>query len=188
MNLRAIAAQLLVKVSADGRSLSDCLTEKLPQLSDPRDQRFLQALCYGVCRWYHKLDEMAASFLDKPFKSKDHDIYCLILLGLYQLIDMRVAEHAAVAETVSATQTLKKPWAKGLINAVLRRYLRETAKTPSTAITTYSHPAWLIEKIQRDWPNEWQDILIANNQHPPFALRVNQKRLTRSHQDKGVIG
>lgn len=179
MNIRAIAASIVYQVVVDGCSLSDCLAEKLKSIPDPRDKSFLQALCYGTCRWYHRLDAIAKFLLDKPLKIKDQDVHCLILVGLYQLAEMRVAEHAAVAETVAATRSLKKPWAKNLVNAVLRQYQRQHEKIELNEDALYSHPAWFIKKIQRDWPKEWETILNENNQHPPFALRVNQKHVTR---------
>src|SRR5579872_585130 len=123
MNLRATAARVLVDVIQNGLSLSDCLKQKISLIKDPRDKGFLQALCFGVCRFYFRLDQLAQLLLEKPLKEKDADIYCLILLGLYQLIEMRLPEYAAVAETVSAAKALKKIWAKNLVNAILRNYL-----------------------------------------------------------------
>jgi len=179
---RAMAARILKQV-LQGRSLADCLPQASQQLTDVRDQRFLQALCYGVCRWYPRLDSILKQLLEKPFKTKDQDIYCLLLIGLYQLIDMRVPTHAAVTETVSATSAFKKPWAKSLVNAVLRNFMRQREALLEAAeqnvIAKYAHPAWMIQAIQHSWPSAWEDILLANNAHPPFALRVNQRFLSR---------
>jgi 16S rRNA (cytosine967-C5)-methyltransferase len=183
MNLRFAAAQVVCNV-LDGASLADALPSAIKQFPDERDQAFLQAVSYGVCRWYFRLAALLDRLLDKPLKSKDRDIYSLMLVGLYQLIDMRVPAHAAVAETVAATQKFKKIWAKGLVNAVLRNYQRHAEEINESiedeASAYYSHPDWMIEKVADDWPNEWQDILTANNEHPPFTLRVNQKHQTRA--------
>lgn len=180
MNLRAIAAETIFKVVIEGASLSDAMPEKL---SDARDQAFLQALCYGVCRRYFYLDALLQQLMDKPLKAKDQDIYILLLVGLYQLIDMRVPAHAAIAETVDAVKKFKKIWAKGLVNAVLRNYQRHATELQETLqdnlSAEYSHPMWLIEKTRQEWPVDWQAILTANNQHPPLALRVNQQKITR---------
>lgn len=177
-NLRTFAAQVIYQVAVEGRSLSDSLPEIVTTLPDHRDSSFVQALCYGVCRWYHKLDAILHVLLDKPLKAKDQDIHCLLLVGLYQLTEMRVPPHAAVAETVAAASDFKKIWAKNLVNAVLRNYQRRSAELNPDS-SDYSHPAWMIAKIKKAWPSEWEAILIANNQHPPFALRVNQQRITR---------
>ncbi len=194
MNLRAIAAYIILQV-VTGRSLADCLPDEVAKIPDARDQGFLQALCYGVCRWYFRLVALADLLLEKPLKEKDQDIYMLLLVGLYQLIEMRVPAHAAVAETVAATKYFKKIWAKGLVNAVLRNYQRRELelnkevkmKIEDNPQAFFSHPLWLIEQLQKDWPSIWQEILIANNQHPPFALRVNQKRVTREAYLKKLI-
>src|SRR6185312_15949002 len=123
MNLRAAAADVINQVMS-GASLADALPKQVNLFSDSRDQAFLQAVCYGVCRWYFRLDAMLKLLVDKPLKAKDSDIYCLLLVGLYQLNAMRVPPHAAVAETVAATKAFKKIWAKNLVNAVLRQYQR----------------------------------------------------------------
>lgn len=182
MNLRVTAASIINDV-LEGASLSDALPKHTAKITDARDQAFLQALVYGVCRWYFRLDAIVKMLLDKPLKEKDRDIYCLMLVGLYQLIEMRVPPHAAVAETVDATKSFKKVWAKGLVNAVLRNYQRR-AQEINQAIeknfsAVYSHPLWMIEIIKKDWPEDWQDILLANNQHPPLSLRANQQKITR---------
>jgi 16S rRNA (cytosine967-C5)-methyltransferase len=183
INLRMLAARTVYQVIVHGRSLSDCLPDALLRVSDARDQSFLQALCYGVCRWYFRLDALANSLLEKPLKLKDQDIHCLILVGLYQLTEMRVPAHAALDETVSAAQVFKKPWAKGLVNGVLRSYQRSAMtlneKMLQSLVTLYAHPQWIIDQAQKNWLLEWQDILTANNQRPPFSLRVNQKHLSR---------
>ena len=185
LNLRTLAAQVIYEVVVSKRSLTDCLPDILKKIQDPRDQGFLQAICYGVCRWYLRLDQLAKLLLEKPLKSKDQAIYSLILVGLYQLTEMRVPVHAAIDETVSAVHGFKKPWAKNLVNAVLRNYQRNAtafnAKVISNhLIALYSHPQWMIDLIQKNWPAEWQAILMANNQHPPFSLRVNMRKISRA--------
>src|SRR5579862_6538470 len=144
INLRMLAARVIYQVLIHGRSLSDCLPETLSRVQDVRDQRLLQAICYGVCRWYYRLDALAHSLLEKPLKLKDQDIHCLILVGLFQLMEMRVPAHAVLDETVSATQVFKKPWAKGLVNAVLRSYQRSATelneKMLQNLVTLYAHP------------------------------------------------
>lgn len=182
MNIRAAAARVICDVLT-GSSLSDVLPNALQQFTDPRDQGFLQAVCYGVCRWYFRLACVLDLLLDKPLKEKDSDIHALLLVGLFQLMEMRVPEHAAVAETVAAAKSFKKIWAKGLVNAVLRNYLREAEnlqkKIQKNPQAFYSHPKWLMIMLSKDWSTDWEAILTANNQHPPFALRVNTGKISR---------
>lgn len=181
-NLRLLAARVINDVT-EGRSLSDCLDAPLSSLKDPRDRAFLQALCFGVCRFYPRLDVILSYLLEKPMKAKDSDVHALLMVGLYQLTDMRVPSHAAVAETVNAVEGLKKAWAKGLVNAVLREYLRTreaiAAKIPVDPEALYAHPEWWIDAMKKAWPEQWQAVLNANNTQPPMVLRVNQRYLKR---------
>ena len=182
---RAVAAKVVEQVIVRARYLNTALAESLAVLPRARahDAALIQEIAYGVLRWFHQLQAIAALFLDKPLKAQDQDVHALLLAGLYQLRHMRVARHAAVKETVAAVVALKKPWAKNLLNACLRAYLREEkrvlAAIAADQSANYSHPAWLIEEIQRYWPEDWAAILAANNERPPMVLRVNQRRLTR---------
>ncbi|MCX7067574.1 MAG: 16S rRNA (cytosine(967)-C(5))-methyltransferase RsmB [Methylococcales bacterium] len=176
MNTRLIAARVLARVLQDGQSLTTALDSPAFIFDSPKDKAFVQAISYGVCRQYHRLDFILSQLLDKPLK--DSEIKALALVGLYQLSFMRVKAHAAVSETVLATK--KKPWAKGLLNALLRRYLREQetldnlANQTDTAAT--SHPNWLIKRFTQDWSNHATQILHENNQQPPMVLRVCKRK------------
>ena len=143
----------------------------------------VQELAYGTLRWFHQLAGIAALLLEKPLKPKDQDVYALLLAGLYQLRHLRVATHAAVDETVAATQALGKPWAKGLVNACLREYLRRVAEIEKFVghdpTLTLSHPTWLLEKFRAASPDDWQRIVQVNNERPPMTLRVNLRHTTR---------
>lgn len=185
MEPRAVAVMTLALVlgRGDGRgqSLDRALAQHLPKLTDPAARGLAQEMCYGVLRWHVRLDALVRSLLHSP--PKDQDIYLLLLLGLYQLIYMRIAPHAAVNMTVAATTALKKTWAKGLVNAILRSYLRDSANLlgalDHTESTAWSHPRWLIEALKVDWPQHWSDIAAANNERPPLVLRVNKQKITR---------
>jgi len=181
LNSRLIAARVLSRVLQDGQSLTATLESALQTVESGKDRAFVQALCYGVCRTYHRLDFILIELLDKPLK--DTDVKALALTGLYQLKYMRVKPHAAVSETVLAAR--KKTWAKALINALLRRYLREQdnleQKADTVQVAAVSHPDWLIKQIEQDWPQQAQQIFLENNQQPPMTLRVN---LTRSSTDE----
>ncbi len=182
MNLRHLATQILLLVLKDGRSLTNSLDKQLESSSNPKDKAFIQALCYGVLRDYHRLEFLLTSLLAKPLRNKDTDIKILMLIGLYQLRTMRVKPHAAVSETVAAVG--KKSWAKGVINGVLRQYLREQEKLElqidNNLVAKYSHPQWIIEQIETDWGQQAPCIFEANNQHPPMVLRINLRQTTQA--------
>jgi 16S rRNA (cytosine967-C5)-methyltransferase len=180
MDTRAAAARVLGEVLA-GKSLNQALPPYLQRVN-PRDRGLLQQLCYGTLRLGPRLQALLDQLLDKPLRDKDRDIQGLLLCGLYQLDATRIPDHAAVAASVSATRALKKNWAKGMTNAVLRRYLREReqlAKTLDEA-TALSHPAWLYHKLHAQWPQAATNIIEANNQQPPMTLRVNSMRISRA--------
>ncbi len=136
-----------------------------------------------MLRYYPRLSYLAAQLLNKPLKRKDLDVQQLILIGLYQLIYLKVPAHAAVAETVAATRLLGKDWAAGLVNALLRGFQRGAeqllAQADADPVARYAHPQWWLTQLQNDWPAHWQDILDANNQRPPMTLRVNAQRGSR---------
>ncbi|HSA45548.1 MAG TPA: transcription antitermination factor NusB, partial [Candidatus Competibacteraceae bacterium] len=127
MSVRASAARALGQVLGGGASLSTVLPPALEQ-TDPRDRGLLQELCHGVCRWHPQLQAGLDRLLARPLDPREHVIRALLLVGLYQLQHLRIPEHAAVAETVAAARELRKPWAVGLTNAVLRAALRRRAE------------------------------------------------------------
>ena len=191
MNTRLIAAKVLTSVIRDGQSLTAALNNTLGVVESDKDRAFIQALCYGVCRNFHRLDYILSQMLDKPLK--DLDVKALALIGLYQLKFMRVKSHAAVSETVLAAR--KKPWAKALINALLRSYLRGQEgfeqKADNVKSALVSHPDWLIQQIEQDWPMQAQQIFQQNNEQPPMALRVNlanisQYQYLQKLRDQGI--
>ncbi|MGD9152869.1 MAG: 16S rRNA (cytosine(967)-C(5))-methyltransferase RsmB [Gammaproteobacteria bacterium] len=173
MNSRLTANKIIVKLLRDKISFAKTLTNA---------ESFVQELCYGVSRWYLQLDFIAKKLLTKPLKSKDLDIYILILTGLYEIIYMRTPSHAAINENVENARKLKKPWACNLINAVLHNFLRQQDAifdaVNKNVIAKFSHPSWLIKKIKSTYPNDWEKILAANNEHPPMSLRINLQKTT----------
>ncbi len=179
MDIRAIAARALGPVIARKESLNTALPRALEYCQE-NERALLQQFCYGTMRYLPRLERLARHLLKKPFKEQDQDIYALVLLGLYQLLEMRIPAHAAISETVEATSQLDKDWAKGLLNAILRRLQREQdelfeALSEEDAFT-YIHPQWMIAKLQHNWPDHWAGILEQNNQHPPMTLRVNRQK------------
>jgi 16S rRNA (cytosine967-C5)-methyltransferase len=176
---RAAAARVIGAVLT-GSSLNQALAPRLEQVAE-RDRSLLQQLCYGSLRQAPRLLALLERLLDKPLRDKDSDIRGLLLCGLYQLESTRIPDHAAVAATVGAVAVLKKPWAKGMANAVLRRFLRErdslAAALPEAAAA--SHPEWLYRALLEQWPAAAAEMIAANNLQPPLTLRVHTRRISR---------
>ena len=183
MNLRAHAAKTIWRVVDAGLTLDTALAKCLHGIERSEDCGFIKELCFGTLRWFDQLEFLLACYLDRPLKQRDGDIGMLILVGLYQLHHLGTPPHAAISETVEATVELDKAWAKPLVNAVLRRSQREYQQRKPEPDrhpgAHYSHPAWLLDGIRSDWPEQWQTILEANNKRPPQHLRVNLLRSAR---------
>lgn len=174
-NPRTVAAKILQAVIYGGDSLSPALQS----VEDP----MVRDLCYGSLRWHEPLSALLSELLTKKLRKKDKDIECLIRVGLYQLIYQKTPDHAAVAETVGALKGLKKPWAKNLVNAVLRNYLRGQEKLQKIinqqGPAKFAFPQWLIDEIKSAWPDTWQEVLKESNNRAPMTLRVNLNHQTK---------
>jgi 16S rRNA (cytosine967-C5)-methyltransferase len=183
-NCRAEAARVLAAV-LDGASLNEPLAKAVESVPEA-DRALLQQLCYGTLRSYHRLQGILRQLLQKKLKRKDNDINALLLLGLYQLAEMRTPDHAAISTTVEACRVLKKHWATGLVNGILRRYTRESQALLSKLdnAETNSHPQWLLDEIARSWPAYTDSIIEANNTQPPMCLRVNAIGATAQAYEK----
>jgi len=180
---RATAARIVASVVEQRRFLDEALMEAFAQGDDELTRSLVQELAYGTLRWYDALEAIAAQLLREPLKARDADVRALLFCGLYQLRHMRTAPHAAVDETVRATRVLGKDWARGLINACLRTYLRRRESLEASVVgndaARLSHPTWLLAALQAAFPARWEAIAMANNEHPPLVLRVNLAQRTR---------
>lgn len=178
-NARSAAALIIKKMLIDGQSLNQTIpqyTETLPA----EEQGLCKAICFGVSRFYRSLSTDIDALLTKPLRNKDYDIYALLLIGAYQLDKMRTPEYAAIDSCVAASKRLKKDWAKGLINAVLRQYQQQTDKPSShDDKASTEHPDWLVGKIRKMWPEHSDNIFAQNNLEPPLCLRINARKTTR---------
>ncbi len=182
ISVRLAATQVITRILQGQGSLSSLLAPAQAQVSE-QDKSLLQELCFGSCRFYPQLNLILEQLLEKPLRNKDLDIKAIIIVGLYQLQHTRVADHAAISETVEVTRHLKKDWATKLVNGVLRRFQREqqviTSQLNSTANFQQNHPEWLVAMLKKNWPDQLESILVANDQHPPFCLRINTQKISR---------
>ncbi len=175
---RGAAARIVAQV-LEGHSLSGVMAPALADL--PAQERgFAQELCYGSLRWGPRLQAVTERLLHKPLRDKDRDVLALLWIGLYQLVYTRVPDFAAVDATVAASRHLKKPWAAGLVNAVLRGFQKRRddllAEADEDEVAATAHPAWWLQILRSGRSDSWREILAANNQRPPMTLRVNRLR------------
>ncbi len=138
-------------------------------------------LSYGALRFGAQLEAVLKQLLTKPLR--DDALRWLLLVALYQLTYTRAAPHAIVDHAVRCALSLGAPHAAGLVNAVLRNFLRRRAALLATAAQTdagrYSYPQWWIDKLHSQYPRHYTATLDAGNLHPPFTLRINRRRTSR---------
>lgn len=163
-----------------GTSLTQALAVGRQGL-DEADSALLQQIAYGVLRDWRLLEHVAGRLTREP--PRPELLASLLAVGIYQLRSLRVPAYAAVSSTVAATDELKLQAARGLVNAVLRRYQREhsalEAALPDSPALRFSHPDWLAEQLRSDWPRNSTEILAANNEPAPMWLRVNMQGISR---------
>lgn len=177
---RRAALDALIATTAQRRFLDDALEAAVSPLADPRDRALARELAFGVCRFMPRLEAIRDALLARPLRKRDLDVGLVVALGLYQLLYTRVPDHASVAETVALARDIGKPWASGLVNAVLRRFGRESeaclARVDSDDSARLAHPPWMLRALRDAWPEQWLDVAAANNRPGPMSLRVNRRR------------
>lgn len=189
--MRAAAAEVLHAVSTKGQSLDAAITDFESRV--PADDRaLLRMLSYGSLRHHWQLQHWIGQLLGRPLKKKDRIVNALLAIGLYQINDTRIPDHAAVSQTVEATRLLRRPKLAGLVNACLRRFQREQIASGTCDLeeVRWNHPQWFIDALKRDWPDDWEAILTANDARAPMWLRANSSiNNADEYQEKlGLVG
>ncbi len=176
-NPRWVALQVILQVVEHGRSLDDIFQSDWFQslTLSQRDQGMAREIAFGLCRWYFSLSRLLRQRLQKPLRARDRDIESVLLIGLYQLLVMRTDPHAAVNETVKLALVQKKKWAKGLVNAVLRGVIRDKVELDENA-GAEAYPDWMRIRVEADWGEQAQSILLAGTERPPMTLRVDTRQ------------
>lgn len=164
-----------------GRNLNQVLSAALlasPGLS-PQQRGALQDLSYGTLRFYGQLKRVLEQLLIKPLQ--DDSLRCLLLVALYQLQYSKAPSHAVVDHAVRAARKINAG-ASGLVNAVLRNFLRKQDALLATAAKSeegrYSYPQWWIDALKLQYGERAEAVLLAGNLHPPMTLRLNCRRIT----------
>jgi 16S rRNA (cytosine967-C5)-methyltransferase len=175
---RQAAAECVYSVCEQGESLDTALATRGAALANSESSLF-RALSYGGVRWYLAYKIYLNSRLKKPFKPKDRILYAILVTALYQLDDTRHAPHAVVNEAVALAKKFNRQWAAGLVNAVLRNYIRESGTLPLKDTTQWNrqaYPEWMVQQFHDAWPEQLDAILAASQARPPMTLRVNVRQ------------
>lgn len=181
LEIQQIACATVAAVGA-GRNLNAVLAEQWARYAQLTAQQrgAISDLSYGTLRFGYRLDCVLAQLLNKPLQ--DPDLRWLLLVALYQLEHTRAAPYAIVDHAVRCATALGHPQAGGLVNAVLRNFMRKRADVLAAASQSeagrYAFPAWWIAHLRAQYPQHYAAILEACNTHPPLTLRVNCRRTT----------
>ena len=174
-----MAAEAVCRVLS-GRSLTPVLEDLLARHPDlPAGERgALWDLSHGTLRHLGLLEGLLQQMLLKPVT--EAGLQSLLAVALYQMHFTRAPAYAIVSQAVDACVAHGWPWAKGMVNAVLRRFQREEAALLAGARSTlrgqYSYPEWWIKRVQADHPHQWEAVLAGGNTRPSMGLRVNLRR------------
>lgn len=172
-----LAAAQSVAAVIGGQSLADGLLQKAPAAVRPA----VQDLVYGTLRQFGRGDFLLARLLQKPLSLTE--VRALLLTALFRLQQRPETAHTVVDQAVAAAATLAGGRFKNLVNAVLRNFLRQRetleAAIAADAVASTQHPAWWLDRLRQDWPQQCAAIIAADNGQAPMALRVNRRRLTR---------
>ncbi len=178
---RSLAAHAVARVLREGVTLDAALQAALAA-ADRKLAPAVRSLSYGAIRGYYRHEAILASLLSTPVRSLDFLVRALFSVALYEIEDERTPEYAVVDAAVQTAKASDAKRAAGLINAVLRRYLRERqsidAQIARNPATRHASPVWLADRLRADWPVRWTQLLAAGDAQAPMWLRVNARRNT----------
>jgi 16S rRNA (cytosine967-C5)-methyltransferase len=178
---RSLSAHAVARVLREGVTLDAALKDALVA-SDSKLHPSVRSLSYGAVRGYFRHEAILGKLLSQPVRSLDFLVRALLSVALYELEDERTPAYAVVDAAVQTAKATDAVRASGLINAILRRYLRERktldAEIASNPATRHAAPIWLADRFRADWPVRWTQLLAASDSHAPMWLRVNSRLAT----------
>ena len=175
LNLRAQVIRTLLAVQ-QGQSLSSVLPLHLNKVSE-RDRALFHELVLGTLRQWYALKSITLPLLVKPLNNET--VETCLYVGLYQVLCTRVASHAAISETVTATKQLGYQALSGVVNAILRLVSRETSDFQTALTQAHGLPSWLYKRLKKDWPEQLEQLTQSLKQTAPLTLRVNTRQISR---------
>jgi 16S rRNA (cytosine967-C5)-methyltransferase len=178
---RSLAAYAVARILREGVTLDAALHDALaaaPAGLGPS----VRSLSYGAVRGYFRHEAILGRVVSQPVRSLDIYVRALLSVALFELEDGRTPEYAVVDAAVNTAKATDAARASGLVNAVLRRYLRERkaldVEIARNPVTRHASPIWLADRLRSDWPVRWTQLLAAGDTQAPMWLRVNGRRTT----------
>lgn len=167
------AAEVIADVIA-GRNLDEALaTAQLEGAS----RAAAQNLAYGALRRYGRGDFLLAQLMAKPLA--DQQVRGLLLAALHRIAERPADSHTTVDQAVRAANHIAHGNFKGLVNGVMRNFLRRQAELETAAaaddVARLQLPRWWLDQLITAYPADWQSVAAAGNTHPPMCLRVNRR-------------
>ncbi len=171
------AARASLRVLDQGQALGQAWLPEIVQLDASRDRAQLRRLARALMRSWPDIDGWIGQLVERRLKGRDRLAHFLLAVAMAELIEAREPAPAVIHASVEATRLGRMKHLAGLVNAVLRQFVRQYRPPAETdLVKRYGYPGWLIERLQDDWPEHWRQILEAGNQVPPLWLRVNRRR------------
>ena len=171
-----LAARVIAAVQ-EGKSLTEAMT--LLGKEAPPARAAAQDVIYGVLRACGRGEFLLGQLMEKPLTYLPTQ--ALLLAALYRLETRKDSHHTVVDQAVIAAGELAGGVFKGVVNGVLRNFLRRRenllAALAKDEVASRQHPAWWLSRLQRAYPQDWAAIVAAGNSAPPMSLRVNRRRL-----------
>ncbi len=178
---RSLAAHAVARILREGVTLDAALKDALAA-ADRKLAPSVRSLSYGAVRGYYRHEAILGRLLSTPVRSLDFLVRALLSVALYELEDEKTPQYAVVDAAVQTAKATDAVRAAGLINAVLRRYLRERktldADIARNPATRHASPVWLADRLRADWPVRWTQLLAAGDTQAPMWLRVNRQQAT----------
>ena len=186
--LRLLCVRTLIRCaeakSYGNLALSAALDKAAAEGMDPRDTALCTAIFQGTVERMLTLDACIAAHSKRPPEKLDPAVLCVLRCGMYELLYLHTQEAAAVNLWTEAVKKLKKTSAAGMVNAVLRSFLRggktiPLPKDPLAALSVeYSVPKPLLTALLNDYDKETVTAFLADALgEPPIYVRRNPLRL-----------
>lgn len=180
---RALAARAVMRVLEQGETLERALEVTLAALEPPAAAALapsVRSLSFGAVRGFYRHQAFLGALLAQPVSKLEPAVRSLLSVALFELEDGRTPEYAVVDAAVETARSLGAGRAAALVNAVLRRFLRERsaleARVGRKPAARYGFPEALAARARADWPTHWQELLAASDAQGPLWLRVNARR------------
>lgn len=178
-----IVLKILLKVLS-GKNLNEIFNQNITNQQVNISK--VKNLCYGVMRQYFILNWILNSLAKNKPTPK---IAIILLIAIYEIKYTKKPVYAITNDLVELSFELTKNIKiKGFVNGIIRNFLRQQVEIETKLSTNqeykYNLPIWMINKIKKDYPNNWNNIIDNLNKNPKISLRINFKKININEYTK----